>query len=288
MLNYPIPAFNNTNRRLDATPAEGVVDGHFFCALNKGLLARDSLIHDSFMSDSFICDSQAAPPASLIQRTSMAQVTKRQVAKSQVAKSQVAKWRVAKWYDRKFEFSFPVELYPDLCVRLRGTPARLEEMVRGCPAERLVRATAREMPRAIVSEIVPETVRATTRAMPPAAEGKWSAQEHAGHMLNLEPLWLARVEDYLGSRDELSVADLSNRGTFEARYNERALPEILAAFRRARLTMVDRLERVDTELFGRTLLHPRLKTPMRLVDHLFFVAEHDDHHLAIIWGMIRA
>jgi uncharacterized damage-inducible protein DinB len=173
--------------------------------------------------------------------------------------AQAAKWQVAKWFDRKFEFSFPVELYPDLCVRLRGTPARLEEMVRGCAAGRMTRA----------------------------AEGKWSAQEHAGHLLDLEPLWLARVEDFASGRNELSVADLSNRGTFEARYNERALPEILAAFRRARLALVDRLEEVDTGLFGRTLLHPRLKTPMRLVDHLFFVAEHDDHHLAIIWGMVR-
>ena len=33
-------------------------------------------------------------------------------------------------------------------------------------------------------------------------------------------------------------------------------------------------------------LHPRLKQPMRLVDHLYFVAEHDDHHLAKIWEMI--
>jgi hypothetical protein len=26
---------------------------------------------------------------------------------------------------------------------------------------------------------------------------------------------------------------------------------------------------------------------MRLVDHLYFVAEHDDHHLARIWEMIH-
>jgi len=26
--------------------------------------------------------------------------------------------------------------------------------------------------------------------------------------------------------------------------------------------------------------------PMRLVDHLYFVAEHDDHHLARIWELI--
>jgi uncharacterized damage-inducible protein DinB len=166
---------------------------------------------------------------------------------------------IAKWYERKFEFSFPVELYPDLCVRLRGTPARLEEMVRGCTAERMVRAD----------------------------EGKWSAQEHAGHLLNLEPLWMARVEDYVGGRNELSVADLSNRGTFAAKYNERAPEEILEDFRRARMAMVECLEGIDAGLFGRSLVHPRMKTPMRLVDHLFFVAEHDDHHLATIWEMVR-
>jgi hypothetical protein len=27
---------------------------------------------------------------------------------------------------------------------------------------------------------------------------------------------------------------------------------------------------------------------MRLVDHLYFVAEHDDHHLARIWELLNA
>ena len=168
--------------------------------------------------------------------------------------------QIAKWYERKFEFWFPVELYPDLCVRLRGTPARLEEMARGSTRERMT----------------------LTRA-----EGKWSAQEHVGHLLELEPLWMARVEDFASGRGELSVADLSNRSTFEARYNERELSTILADFRRARTAMVDRLERIDANSFGRTLVHPRLKVPMRQVDHMYFVAEHDDHHLAMIREMIR-
>ena len=167
--------------------------------------------------------------------------------------------QIAKWFERKFEFSFPVELYPDLCVRLRGTPARLEELVRGCAHERMVQSD----------------------------EGKWSAQEHVGHLLELEPLWMARVEDFVSGRNELSVADLSNRSTFEARYNERAIGKILADFRQARTALVERVEGIDAALFGKNLLHPRLKTPMRLVDHLFFVAEHDDHHLAIIWEMAR-
>jgi uncharacterized damage-inducible protein DinB len=167
--------------------------------------------------------------------------------------------QVTKWFERKFEFSFPVELYPDLCVRLRGTPARLEEMVRGCPGDRLVQAP----------------------------QGKWSAQEHVGHLADLEPLWMARVEDYLADRSQLTTADLTNRRTHEANHNARAVEEILADFRRARLHLADRLDRLEPALFARTLPHPRLKVPMRMVDHLFFVAEHDDHHLAIVWQMIH-
>jgi hypothetical protein len=68
-------------------------------------------------------------------------------------------------FERRFDFSFPVELHPNLCARLRGTPARLEEMLRG-GSEEVLRRRPQE---------------------------KWSAQEHAGHLLDLEPLWLARA-----------------------------------------------------------------------------------------------
>jgi uncharacterized damage-inducible protein DinB len=165
--------------------------------------------------------------------------------------------QVAKWFERKFEFAFPAELYPNLCVRLQGTPARLEELLRGSSHDFL-----------------------TTKR-----EGKWSAQEQAGHLLDLEPLWLARVEDYVTDRAELSVADLSNRGTDEANYNGRDLAEILKDFRKARKRLLDGLADLEPALFSKALLHPRLKKPMRLVDHLYFVAEHDDHHLAKIWEL---
>jgi uncharacterized damage-inducible protein DinB len=167
---------------------------------------------------------------------------------------------VTNWFERKFEFSFPVELYPNVCIRLRGAPARLEEIVRRCPADRMVRAP----------------------------QGKWSAQEHAGHLVDVEPLWMARVEDYLAGRNQLTVADLTNRKTHEANHNARAVEEILADFRRARLDLVNRLDELEPALSARTLPHPRMQVAMRLVDHLFFVAEHDDHHLAIIWQMIHS
>jgi len=168
--------------------------------------------------------------------------------------------RVAKWFERKFEFSFPVELWPNLCARLRGTPARLEEVLRGREREVLIRKEG----------------------------GAWSAQEHAGHLADLEELWLSRVEDYVAGRELLTVADLRIRKTDEAGHNGRVLEEILAEFRAARGRLLTRVEGLDAGLFGRAIPHPRLKTPMRLVDHLYFVAEHDDHHLARIWEMVEA
>jgi uncharacterized damage-inducible protein DinB len=167
--------------------------------------------------------------------------------------------QIPNWFERKFEFSFPVELYPNLCTRLRGTPARLEEVVHAHPHKQLVQQ--------------------------PAA--KWSAQEHAGHLLDLEPLWLARVDDYVAGAVELTVADLSNRKTHEAGHNDRRIEEILAEFRKARSRLLDRVARLDPAIFARSIPHPRLKTPMRLGDHLYFVAEHDDHHLARIWELLR-
>ena len=60
-------------------------------------------------------------------------------------------------------------------------------------------------------------------------QGKWSAQEHAGHLLDLEPLWLARVEDYVAGSAQLTVTDLQNRKTDEANHNARPLEQILAS-----------------------------------------------------------
>jgi uncharacterized damage-inducible protein DinB len=166
--------------------------------------------------------------------------------------------QVPLWYEREFAFTFPVEQHPNLSVRLRGTPAQLEEMLRGLARERLVHKP----------------------------EGKWSIQEHAGHLLDLESLWLRRVENFFEPGSEtLAVTDLSNRQVDSANFNARPAAEILGQFRTARRKLSERIDEVSPESFARTRLHPRLQQPMRLVDHLYFVAEHDDHHLAKIWEL---
>jgi uncharacterized damage-inducible protein DinB len=163
------------------------------------------------------------------------------------------------WFERKFEFSFPAELHRNLCARLRGTPVRLEEALHGHSHNILTRKS----------------------------QEKWSAQENAGHLLDLEPLWLARVGDYAAGSEQLTPADLKNRKTDEANHNASPLEQILTEFRTARELLLKRVDELDPSLFARTSLHPRLKTPMRLVDHLYFVAEHDDHHLARMWELIN-
>jgi hypothetical protein len=166
--------------------------------------------------------------------------------------------QVPNWFERRFEFNFPVDQYPNVCVRLWGTPARLEELLRGVSRNVLIRR--------------------------PGA--KWSAQEHAGHLLDLEALWMARVDDFLAGNDRLTVADLTNRKTHEANHNARPVTEILEGFRTARFHLLDQLGTLQPADFARSAHHPRLKQPMRLVDHLYFAAEHDDHHLATIRGLI--
>lgn len=167
--------------------------------------------------------------------------------------------QMAIWFERKFDFSFPVELLPTVCVRLRGTPARLEEMLCNRSHESLIGKP----------------------------QEKWSAQEHVGHLLDLEPLWLARVGDYVAAGNQLTAADLTNRKTDEANHNAHSMEQILADFRAERDKLLKQVEQLDESLFVRAIPHPRLKTPMRLVDHLYFVAEHDDHHLARIWELVN-
>jgi hypothetical protein len=159
-----------------------------------------------------------------------------------------------KWTDRRFDFNFPAGIYPEMIERIRGTPARLEELL---------------------ADLSPETL--TNQV-----DGRWSMQENAGHLLDLESLVSQRLDEYVAGNTTLHAADMSNRKTYEAAHNNVPITTILKAFRTARHEIVRSLESFDGDIFARTALHPRLNVQMRLVDMLFFQAEHDDYHLARI------
>ena len=75
------------------------------------------------------------------------------------------------WFERKFDFTFPVEQHPNLCARLRGTPARLEEIVRGADRDVLIKK--------------------------PGEKKSGRRRNMLDTWPDLEPLWMARVDDYL-------------------------------------------------------------------------------------------
>lgn len=167
--------------------------------------------------------------------------------------------RFLKWTDRTFQFNFPVEVFPEVIERVRGTPARLEDMLRSLGPGTL-------------------TMRQGER---------WSVQENAGHLLDLESLFSQRLDEYLAGAEVLHAADMSNRKTYEAAHNLVSIELILREFRKQRTLLVTRLDGLQPQMFSRVARHPRLNLPMRLVDMLVFQSDHDDYHLARIGELLR-
>ena len=168
-------------------------------------------------------------------------------------------FRHIKWTDRKFEFTFPVGVYPEMIERVRGTPARLEDRVKPVTSKILTRRDGE----------------------------RWSIQENAGHLLDLESLVRLRLAEYLAGAKTLHAADMSNRKTYAAGHNQVSIDLILTEFRRQRGDFVSRLDQLPPESFAVVAHHPRLNVPMRLVDMLSFQAEHDDYHQARISELQR-
>jgi hypothetical protein len=164
-----------------------------------------------------------------------------------------------KWIERSFELNYPLGMFPNFLERVRGTPPRLEELLHSFPKEILT--------------IKPEH--------------GWSIQEHAGHLVDLDELHSGRVDDFIFRAKVLRAWDGTNRKTHDANHNVNSIRNILMDFRAARTRLVNRLERLDYETHHVIAQHPRIQKPMRVVDMVYFTAEHDDHHLSSITELAR-
>ena len=162
------------------------------------------------------------------------------------------------WLERKFVFDYPVTHAPFFLERLRGIYPRLKAMTEGLSDARLSGRKG----------------------------DAWSLKEHIGHLADLEILHDSRIDDFLQGKEVLKPADMSNQATNEAHHNERTIESLLDHFKNVREAFIGRLENLDDEIYSRTALHPRLKVPMRLVDMIYFVTEHDDHHLVLMRNML--
>jgi len=117
---------------------------------------------------------------------------------------------------------------------------------------------------------------------------KWSIMEEIGHLFTLEPLWIARVKELIAGKETLRAADMTNKATNKGNFNSHDLEDLLDEFGERREELLSLLRKVKSEDLEKKSLHPRLGRPMSIVDLAYFVAEHDDHHLAKISEMLNA
>ena len=166
---------------------------------------------------------------------------------------------VLPWLSYKWSFDYPVGKYRAVLERLRGTPARIEEMLRSAEPGRIARRRG----------------------------DKWSALEHVGHLWILDAeLHHPRVEQFLRGETNLAAADMSNRVTFDRNFNAQGPAAVTAGFRAAREDMLRVLDPLTLDDAARVAIHPRLQLQMRLVDMCTFAADHDDHHLAMMRSLL--
>jgi len=163
------------------------------------------------------------------------------------------------WFKRDFEFNLKSEMFAIQVDRLRGTPARLEERVTNISDNALIQSEAE----------------------------KWSVKQTIGHLIICFDLWEPRLVDFKNREKELHPADLNNTKSKETNFNDQSLDDLLKQFRAKQENMVAVFESFSDEDASLSAFHPRLQKPMRLIDLAYFIAEHDDHHLAIITDLIE-
>ncbi len=160
------------------------------------------------------------------------------------------------WFERQFTFGLPKSMLPFYLERLAGTVIRIEEKVRGQSEQVLSRKP----------------------------NNKWSIKQNIGHLAEVDEIANRRIDEMIAGVSPLSPA------VFETKMDYNALPveEVLAYFKKRRNGNITRYRNLSEVDLGKSSLHPRLKVQMTPVDLAWFDAEHDDHHLVTINGILHA
>jgi uncharacterized damage-inducible protein DinB len=166
------------------------------------------------------------------------------------------------WFDRTFPPQTDNGVFPCILERLQGTAIRLVEKTIS-------------IPRDLLPDLLPST------------KEKWSIKKEIGHLIDLEPLWLARTLQIIDGEKDLKKTDLANTKTHETNHDAKNLGDLIHEFRRHREALMEVLNNVTEADLDKAAVHPRLGTPMKIIDLAYFVAEHDDHHLAQMTVLIK-
>jgi uncharacterized damage-inducible protein DinB len=114
------------------------------------------------------------------------------------------------------------------------------------------------------------------------ADGKWSIQEHVGHLLAMESLWIARIDDFVMGHEFLRPWNGNNNDVLLAQFNVQKMRALLRDFDDTRSRIVNFLTEILPDYKNSTVRHERLNRAFSLHDQISFMHEHDCHHLQII------
>lgn len=164
-----------------------------------------------------------------------------------------------KWFDRRFYFKNKMEEYERLLSKLNHHQTIIKSKVKNLNDDLLNYQPV----------------------------GKWSIKEHIGHLRILESLWQLRFLELKQNNHEMSPADLNNSATDSANFNQYSIEQLLNYFEKERVKTIQLLNSFQGNDFTHTLFHPRLQQPMRIIDLMYFVSEHDLHHIDTITTIIQ-
>lgn len=113
-------------------------------------------------------------------------------------------------------------------------------------------------------------------------DGKWSINEHIGHLLTMESLWIARLDDFVLSKSILRPWNGTNADTDAGEFNKQRSGKILEDLETIRSVHVAALRKLEYKATELKCHHERLGRDLNLADHILFMKEHDEHHLQMI------
>ena len=163
-----------------------------------------------------------------------------------------------KWFDKKFKFELSHEQFEFVLKKLKQKPDEIEKLVSPLSQEFLNKRI----------------------------DSKWSIKENIGHLIDLEELHDARIDDFIDGKEMLRPADLQNRKTEEASHNSKDIFELTNRLKSVREKFISRIREMDESARNHVSIHPRLNQPMRPIDMAQFVLEHDEHHINTINELI--
>ena len=162
------------------------------------------------------------------------------------------------WFDHKFNLGIDIGWTDNVMSRIQDCAIRLEHYTKDKTDDILSKKNA----------------------------DNWSIKEHIGHLIDLEDLWINRFLQFELFVPDLVHADMTNLKTELANHNTMSIQNLLSEFKSERKRLINTFDSLSAKALIHDAFHPRLKVIMKPVDLLFFVAEHDNHHITSIKRML--